>query len=168
MTHNPLRTATARRWLATAAVTAAALGGATAIASADTTPPPADNSAAPPAVEDFAYPGAAAITKVKLLRGDGRILLADCKQPTHIQIGTLAPGNPDNQICFTVAGTTGNLSLQLPDVFYLQTSGGRSVRAGLTSGGTSQTVDVPTNGFKPVGVGNTGTAASLVELTVTG
>ncbi|MET8545031.1 hypothetical protein ABZW03_30960, partial [Kitasatospora sp. NPDC004799] len=113
-------------------------------------------------------PGAAAITKVKLLRGDGHILLAaDCAK-SQIQIGTLAPGNPDNQICFTVTGTTGNLSLQLPDVFYIQTSGGRSVRAGLTSGSTSQTVDVPTNGFKPVGVGSTGTAASLVELTVTG
>ncbi|MFG2204627.1 hypothetical protein [Kitasatospora sp. NPDC048715] len=167
MTDNPSRTRrTARRWLATAAVTAAALGGATAIAAADTTP--ADNSAAPPAVEDFSYPGAAAITKVKLLRGDGHILLADCGKPNQIQIGTLAPGNPDNQICFTVTGTTGNLSLQLPDVFFIQTSGGRAVRAGLTVGTTTQTVDVPTNGFQGVGEGTGGDKAALVELTVTG
>ncbi|MET8546033.1 hypothetical protein ABZW03_36190, partial [Kitasatospora sp. NPDC004799] len=113
-------------------------------------------------------PGAAAITKVKLLRGDGHILLAaDCAK-SQIQIGTLAPGNPDNQICFTVTGTTGSLSLQLPDVFFVQTSGGRSVRAGLTVGTASQTVDVPTNGFKGVGVGTGGSPAALVELTVTG
>ncbi|MFE4362611.1 hypothetical protein [Kitasatospora sp. NPDC056808] len=172
MTHTPLRDtrrtgrATAGRWLAASAVTATALVGATAIAAADTTP--ADNSAAPPAVEDFAYPGAAAITKVKLLRGDGHILLGDCAKPTQIQVWTLAPGNPDNQICFTVSGTTGSLSLQLPEVFAIQTAGGRAVRAGLTTGTTQQTLDVPKDGFKSVGEGNNGASTSLVELTVTG
>ncbi|MFB7126592.1 hypothetical protein [Kitasatospora sp. NPDC056273] len=172
MTHTPLRTAgrtgraTAGRWLAAAAVTATALAGATTLAAADTTP--ADNSAAPPAVEDFAYPGAAAITKVKLLRGDGHILLGECSKPNQIQVWTMAPGNPDNQICFTVSGTTGSLTLELPQVFAIQTSGGHAVRAGLTDGTTQQTLDVPKDGFQPVGKGSNGNATSLLELTVTG
>ncbi|MFG2919139.1 hypothetical protein ACGF0D_40450 [Kitasatospora sp. NPDC048298] len=174
MTHTPLRDTrrtgrtTARRWLAAAAVTATALAGATAIASADTTPPPADNSAAPPAVEDFTYPGADTVTKVKLGRGDGHILLGDCAKPTQIQIWTRAPGNPDNRICFTVAGTTGTLTLQLPDVFAVQTSGGRSLKVGLTVDGAAQTLDVPKDGFKGIGEGTSGNPAGITELTVTG
>ncbi|SOB85519.1 hypothetical protein [Streptomyces sp. 1331.2] len=172
MTHNPPRTAkttgrtTARRWTAALAATTAALLGATALAAADTTPP-ADNSAAPPAVEDFSYPGATAITRVKLIRGDGHILLGDCAKPTQIQIWTRAPGNPDNKICFTADGTTGSLTLQLPDVFALQTTG-RAIRAGLTAGTATQTLDIPKDGFKGTGEGTGSAPTSLVELTVTG
>ncbi|MGW7441940.1 hypothetical protein [Kitasatospora sp. NPDC054795] len=174
MTHPPHREArktsrsTVRWWLAAAAMTAAALAGASAIASADTTPPPSDDSAAPSAVEDFSYPSSADITKVKLLRGDGHVLLGDCANPSQIQIWTRAPGNPDNKVCFTVAGTTGFLTLQLPDAFAIQTSGGHSLRAGLTAGATPQSIDVPKDGFKGIGEGINGSPANIVELTVTG
>ncbi|MFD0278606.1 hypothetical protein ACFVHB_32510 [Kitasatospora sp. NPDC127111] len=159
----------ARRWLAAAAVAVPAVIGASSLAAADTTPapPPADASAPPSAVEDFGYPGAGGITKVKLLRGDGHVLLTDCAQPSEIQIWTRAPGNPDNKVCFTAAGTVGTLTLELPDVFAVQTSG-RAVRVGLTVGGAAQTLDVPKDGFQGVGEGTGQAPSTLVDLRITG
>ncbi|MFE2728158.1 hypothetical protein [Kitasatospora sp. NPDC059327] len=155
-----------------------ALGAAVAItacvsvlAAADTTPPAppttADTSAAPLALEDFAYPGANGVIKVKLLRGDGHITLADCSSPSQIQIWTRAPGNTDNRICFAADTTTGFLALELPDVFAVQTSG-RSLRASLTADGGTQTLDVPKDGFKGVGEGVSRAPTTVVELRVTG
>ncbi|WP_316519829.1 hypothetical protein [Kitasatospora brasiliensis] len=128
----------------------------------------ADNSTAPSAVEDFSYPGADTVSRVKLLRGDGRIRLGDCAEPSQIQIWTRAPGNPDNKICFTVAAATGSLSLQLADVFAVQTADGRAVRVGLTADGATQTLDVAKDGFKGVGEGIGASPTAVVELTVTG
>ncbi|MFF4817142.1 hypothetical protein ACFY2K_21420 [Kitasatospora sp. NPDC001309] len=173
MIHTPLAKArktghaALRRWPAIAVAAAATLVGATVFAAADTTPPPSDNSTAPSAVEDFSYPAAASITRVKLVRGDGHILLGDCAKPSQIQVWTRAPGNPDNKICFTATGATGSLVLQLPDVFGVQTSG-RAVRVALTAGTASQTLDVPKDGFKGVGEGLGSAPTNVVELTVTG
>ncbi len=101
------------------------------------------------------------------MHGDGHILLGDCGKPSQIQVWTRAPGNPDNKICFTATDATGSLTLQLPDVFGIQTSG-RAVRVGLTTGTAPQTLDVPADGFKAVGEGTGGTPTSILELTVTG
>ncbi|MFE2413446.1 hypothetical protein ACFXDE_34435 [Kitasatospora sp. NPDC059408] len=159
-----------RGWTAAIAATAAGVFGLSALAAADTTPPPtpaADASAPPTAVEDFSYPGASGISNVKLLRGDGAIVLADCSKPSQIQLWTRAPGNTDNKICFTAPSATGYLSLELPDVFAAQTSG-RAVRVGLTAAGASRSTDVPKNGFTGVGEGLGQTPTTVVELRVTG
>ncbi|MFE2721532.1 hypothetical protein [Kitasatospora sp. NPDC059327] len=156
--------------LASLAATAVLTTGASVLAVADTTAPPSppgDNTIAPPSVEDFGYPGASGITNVKLLRGDGHLLLTDCAQSSHIQIWTRAPGNKDNKVCFTATTATGSLTLELADVFVVQTSG-HSVRAGLTAGGTTQTLDIPKDGFKAVGEGLGQAPTSVVELHVTG
>ncbi|MER6401192.1 hypothetical protein ABT263_34910 [Kitasatospora sp. NPDC001603] len=141
------------------------------LAAADTAPPTpptaADAATAPLALEDFAYPGANGIINVKLLRGDGHVTLADCSGPSQIQIWTRAPGNADNKVCFAADTTTGFLALELADVFAVQTSG-RSLRASLTAGGTTQTLDVPKDGFKGVGEGVSSAPTTVVELRVTG
>ncbi|SOB88858.1 hypothetical protein [Streptomyces sp. 1331.2] len=159
-----------RGWTAALAATAAGVFGLSALAAADTAPPPApptDASVAPPAVEDFSYPGASGISNVKLLRGDGGIMLADCSTPTQIQLWTRAPGNTDNKICFTAPAVTGYLALELPDVFAAQTAG-RAVRVGLTAAGASQSTDVPKDGFTGVGEGLGQAPTTVVELRVTG
>ena len=53
------------------------------VASADDPPQPPSAAKPPALVEDYAYPGADRILTekgIKLKRGDGRILLADCDQ----------------------------------------------------------------------------------------
>ncbi|MFH9355362.1 hypothetical protein [Kitasatospora sp. NPDC017646] len=153
------------------AATIGLTAGAAVLAMADTpaTPPPAEaNDSTPPvAVEDFAYPGASSITKVKLIRGDSGVQLADCSKPSQIQLWTRAPGNPDNRICFTAPSSAGFLTLELPDVFAVQTSG-RSVRVALTAAGASQSTDVPKDGFTGVGEGLGQAPTTVVELRVTG
>ncbi|MFD0276831.1 hypothetical protein ACFVHB_23400 [Kitasatospora sp. NPDC127111] len=140
------------------------------LAAADTAPPSSaagDNATAPPAVEDFGYPGAEAITRVKLLHGDGGILLVDCAKPSQIQLWTRAPGNPGNKVCFAAPAATGWLTLQLPDLFAVQTAG-RSVRAELTTAGATKSLDIPTNGFMGIGEGLGQAPATVVELRITG
>ncbi|MFJ9951737.1 hypothetical protein [Kitasatospora sp. NPDC091207] len=86
---------------------------------------------------------------------------------TAVAIWTRAPGNPDNRVCFSATTTTGFLTLELPDVFAVQTVG-RALHAGLTAGGASQAVDVPKDGFQGVGEGLGQPATTLVEIRVTG
>ncbi|MFF2045880.1 hypothetical protein ACFVVX_36210 [Kitasatospora sp. NPDC058170] len=159
------------RGLLTALATAAGItAGVSVLAVADTpppVPPAAGTSVPPPAVEDFTHPGAEGITNVKLMRGDGRVLLADCAKPSQIQIWTRTPGNAGNKICFTATSTTGSLFLELADVFAVQTAG-RSVQVALTADGASQTLDVPTDGVRGVGEGTGRAPATAVQLTVTG
>ncbi|MFD7581996.1 hypothetical protein [Kitasatospora sp. NPDC059817] len=149
-------------------MTAAAFG--SALATADTPPPTTqatDTPVAPPAVEDFGYPGASGISKVKLLRGDGTVVLTDCAKPSQIQLWTRAPGNTDNKACFTATGPAGFLTLQVPDVFAVQTSD-RSLQVDLTAADTTQSVDVPKDGFKGLGEGLSQAPTTMVQLHVTG
>ncbi|MFB8201242.1 hypothetical protein [Kitasatospora purpeofusca] len=153
-------------WVAAVVVALLAAITCSALATADT-PQPTDNSAAPPAVEDFSYPGAASLNGVKVLRGDGRITLTDCSGPSQIQIWTRAPVNGDGKLCFAAGSATGRLTLELSEVFYIQTSG-RAVRAGLTADGNAQNVDIAKDGYRVVGEGLGQTPTTAVELTVTG
>ncbi|WP_316528075.1 hypothetical protein [Kitasatospora brasiliensis] len=143
--------------------------GVTVLASADTTPPPptTGDNAAPPAVEDFNYPGANTISRIKLLRGDGHIMLADCAKPSQIQLWTRAPGNPDNKVCFTATSTTGQLTLQLADLFAVQTTG-RSLHAELTAADIKKGIDVASDGIAGVGEGLGQEPTTVVELRITG
>ncbi|MCZ4099891.1 MULTISPECIES: hypothetical protein [Streptomyces] len=134
----------------------------------------ADDTAPPSAVEDFAYPNAAKVLAdkgIKLIKGDGHILLVDCADAAaQIKVMTVEDETVGRAgtYCFKVNAKTGYLALEVPRVFYLKTQD-HPITAGLTAGGETQTVDVPQGGFKGVGEGTVGGAQSvLVALHVTG
>ncbi|MFJ7909582.1 hypothetical protein [Kitasatospora sp. NPDC096204] len=157
------------RWLVGGAVVAAVTLGATALASADGAP--ADNSTAPVAVEDFNHPGPAPYPNVKLLRGDGHIMLSDCAVDNQISVLSFdLPNSSGNQICFRATSTTGYLTLEVPNVFRIRTDD-YSVNAKLTTVDGVQSVDIAKGTAASVGIGSgtgTGKPAALLELRITG
>jgi hypothetical protein len=172
----------ARRTLIISCITIATAGaGVASLTAAQAAPQPAaaitqaaSGDTPPSAVEDFQYPGAEKILetkKIKLLRGDGHILLADCNNAVaQIKVMTNAvdPSGSAGTICFQANAKTGYLTLEIPRVFYLETSD-HAITAAITAAGKTQTVAVPTDSFAPVGEGNPGGPHSvLVELRVTG
>ncbi|MFC8453851.1 hypothetical protein [Kitasatospora sp. NPDC057223] len=154
------------RWLAAGLVAIATTFGATAIAVADGTAD--DNSAAPYAVEDFAYPGTSPLPNVKLIQGDGHIVLGDCAAGGQIRV--LSPDIPgDGMICFRATASTGYLTVEIPNVIFIKAEE-HAVRASLTSDGVTQTVNIAKDDGASVGRGSgTGprTPAALLELRVT-
>lgn len=128
----------------------------------------ADDTAPPSAVEDFQYPNAAKILQqrgIKLLKGDGHILLLDAcgssTQQIKVWTGT-------TEICFQANSTTGYLTLEVPDVIRLQT-GEHPISADLTAEGATETVEVAKGSAKSVGEGTVDGAPSvLVAIRVTG
>lgn len=128
----------------------------------------------PVAVEDYTYPGADSILAgqgIKLKKGDGRILLAECDTaPGQIKVYTVkddAVGRKPNY-CFRATAKSGYLTLELPRVFALETED-HPISADLTANGDTTTVEVPKDGFESVGEGTVGGAQSvLVEIRVTG
>ncbi|MEV8389346.1 MULTISPECIES: hypothetical protein [unclassified Streptomyces] len=134
----------------------------------------AGEEAPPFAIEDYSYPGAETIeaTKgIRLKKGDGRILLADCDQTApQIRVMTVKDDNVgrDEIYCFRATAKTGYLTLELPRVFALETAD-HPISANLTADGKTQTVNVGKDDFLSVGEGTVGGAQSvLVELRVTG
>ncbi|QWQ45787.1 hypothetical protein KME66_24450 [Streptomyces sp. YPW6] len=124
----------------------------------------------PSAVEDFSYPGADRISEergIKLKSGDGKLLFVDCS----VGYDVLVESRVDRAgYCFKATGKQGFLTMELPGAYHIWTEG-HPVRAKLTAEGETITVDVPKNGFKPVGESdsNTGRKPSvLVELRITG
>ncbi|MGW2255202.1 hypothetical protein ACWCXH_34210 [Kitasatospora sp. NPDC001660] len=157
------------RWLVAGTLAAATTFGVTAFAAADSVPTPGDSATPPPAVEDFTYPGTSPNPLLKLIRGDGHIVLADCNTTTQIQLWSSAVPSPSGGpgVCFRVTGTTGYLALELPQTFMIQT-GDKAVRANLTADGVAQSVDVAKNGYATVGQALGQKPTMLVELRVTG
>lgn len=133
--------------------------------------------AAPLAIEDYTYPGAAHILAsqgILLKKGDGRILLTDCGLAAdQIKVSTVkdeAAGRKE-MYCFTVIGTTGYLTLELPRVFALEATEDHPISADLTAGGQTTTIRVPKGGFATVGEGDLpsgGKRSVLVEIRVSG
>lgn len=164
----------ARKFLIAAAVGAVVALVGIPLAFAEEAPGQQADGTPPTAVELFGYPGAESIlaTKgIKLVKGDGHILLADCDQtPGQIKVLTVGDDSVgrDDTYCFEATARTGRLTLELPRVFALET-GDHPISADLTANGTTTTVDVPEGGFEPVGEGTVGGARSvLVEIRVTG
>ncbi|WP_344077877.1 hypothetical protein [Streptomyces crystallinus] len=163
-----------KKLLIAGAVTALAAGitvPALAATGAPTTATTADPDTAPPStVEGFAYPGAAKILadrKVKLIKGDGHIVLADACDYSPRQIKVWGR---DRDTCFNVSASTGYLTLEIEKVWGLET-GDHPISADLTSeSGKSLSVDVPKGKYKSVGEGQAGAdeQTTLVELRVTG
>ena len=143
-------------------------------ASADDPPQSPADSNPPVAVEDYGYPGADRILAekgIRLKKGDGRILLADC-DPASQQMRVLTRKddsvNRAGTYCFKAMGKTGRLTLELPQVFAVEAGTDHPIRADLTSNGQTTSVSVPKGGFESVGEGAGGAPSVLVELRVTG
>lgn len=160
----------ARKVLLAGIMIGAVVAGGTALATAapSTAPNVAADAQPPVAVENFSYPRADRILAeqgISLKRGDGRITLATCNEAAdQIKVLTRVGGG---EFCFTATHTTGHLTLELPDVFGIQTES-HPVRAELTAEGRSQTVDVPKNELKGVGEGLGEPPTVLLEIRVTG
>jgi hypothetical protein len=140
----------------------------------------------PNLVEDFNYPGAAAIAaadNVVLVSGDGHILFADCNTGPSNNIGLIkvhstdnVGANHDGLVCFQVTASTGHLELKLPAVYEIRGDGqvpgaGHKGTADLTTDdGTHTTVTINPSGSTPVGIGANPTNAptTLLALNVTG
>jgi hypothetical protein len=148
-------------------------------ASADTPPPSI--------VEDYSYPGAAKILaeqNVKLISGDGHILLADCATAPVGNVGLLKVFTEDEtigsgglgRVCFKITGTTGYLALQVPAVYEIRGDGqqsgyGHHVTASVRSDdGDSADVAVNPSGSTQVGhgIGDGVSPTTLLQLKVTG
>ncbi|MEV4868486.1 hypothetical protein [Streptomyces syringium] len=153
------------------------VGGSTLGVATAATPQPVGDGGLRPAVETFDYPNAAKILKergIALRKGDGHILLADCKVSEDIVVLStrIEEPNPDKgTFCFKVTGSgkTGYLSLEIPKVHNISTKD-FSVRASLTADGQTQNVNVAKNDMEVVGQGHDplGSPTVLVELRVTG
>lgn len=150
---------------------------ASAVSPAETKPAAVAADDAPPfAAEDFSYPNAAKILSekgIKLIKGDGRLLLADCNTAvSQIRVRTVSDATSGRAglYCFTAMGKAGFLTLELPRVTSLETAD-HPIRADLTAEGQTKTIDVPQDDFKPVGEGDIPSGAKrsvLVSLRVTG
>ncbi|RKT87326.1 hypothetical protein SAMN05421805_1334 [Saccharopolyspora antimicrobica] len=145
--------------IATSAGSASALNSEEADAN-NTEPAPA------PAVEEYNYPGADQIFAergIRLIKGDGHIVLADCKSSDpmiKVESVTLPTS------CFRVIGAQGWLTVEIPRV-YLIRGGEHNVSARITVNGKTEAVDIPPGGHKPVGEGSAppgDSPATLVEL----
>lgn len=135
-------------------------------------PVAADETTLPSAVETFDYPNAEKILKeqgITLRKGDGHIILVNCKVASDIVVGTRQ--NVTGRYCFKVTGNgkSGYLALEIPEAFHIKTED-YAVQAKLIAEGETQTVDVPKNGFKGVGEGTPvpGAPTVLVELRING
>jgi len=151
-----------------AVIAAGVLSGGVATASNDNgkAKVAADADAQSNTVEDFNYPGADDIFAsrgIRLKRGDGHIVLADCGAAGAIQVKSRVT---NGDTCFRAIGTRGYLTLEIPSVFLIY-GGDHHTTATLTPpGGASKTYDVPAGLWKPVGESDTGTAAALMEIRI--
>ncbi|MGV9561055.1 hypothetical protein [Streptomyces sp. NPDC003480] len=164
----------ARKIIVSAVVAGFATVGGVSIAAADDPPTPPSSDTPPVAVEDYSYPSADRILTekgIKLKKGDGHIVLADCDQAAQqIRVLTVKDDSVGRQgtYCFKALGTTGRLTLELPRVFGVETAD-HPVSADLTANGSTTTVNVPKDGYQSVGEGTgDGAKSVLVELRVTG
>ncbi|MEO3891335.1 FG-GAP-like repeat-containing protein [Nonomuraea sp. B5E05] len=116
------------------------------------------------------YPGAAEILEaqnVRLISGDGHIVLADCATQAEGDIGLLKIWTTDEaigadgigRVCFKVTASSGVLNLEVPGVYEIRGDGqregtGHEVTAELrTDDGEELTVDVDPDGSTQVGLG---------------
>lgn len=157
-----------RRTLATL-VGAAVVAAAGSLAFGSLTRADAADAGSAGLVEDYSYPGAAAIEAsqhIKLISGDGHIMLAPCGSEDNL-IQVESYNNVDEAMyCFKVIGSTGRLELQIPKVFFVW-AGDEAVTAKVTVNGTEQPpVTVAAGDGEPVGAEDRDNHAVLLELKV--
>ncbi|MFD4613559.1 hypothetical protein [Streptomyces sp. NPDC058451] len=103
------------------------------------------------AVEDFNYPGADKILQEKgivLKRGDGHIVLAECgSQGGLMEIWVRS----QDRVCFSVTGSSGYLSLEIPAVYGIRGAANQSADVTMTVDGEKTHYDIPKGTLTPVG-----------------
>lgn len=163
-----------------------ALGAAiTGFATANASAAPGDAKVAaaadiPSAVEGFTHPGADRILqdrKIVLKRGDGGIMLkpgngdegrAKCSEARDIWVESRL--DEKRGYCFTTAGASGYLTMEIPESFMLWTQD-RAVRATVTADGKSTAYEAEKNDVTPIGESDSTSGEKrsvLVELRITG
>ncbi|CAL9408813.1 MULTISPECIES: hypothetical protein [Streptomyces] len=112
---------------------------------------PAADEAPGYAVEDFNYPQADKILAekgIRLKRGDGHIVLAECKSGTN-QLEVWSYESVE-AICFNVSGNSGWLTMEIPSVFGIR-GNDFNTEVDMTTEGEEKTFDVEKNLWTAVG-----------------
>ncbi|RJQ89677.1 hypothetical protein [Amycolatopsis panacis] len=115
-------------------------------------------------VEDYNYPGRDEILAekhVKLLQGDGRILLADCGEDV-IEVRSREIGT----VCFRSTGAEGWLTVEIPRV-YLGKADSHTVGMRLTDNGKTEDHTLKPQEYAPFGEGVDNQHAPTVLLKIT-
>ncbi|GAA2721486.1 MULTISPECIES: hypothetical protein [Streptomyces] len=104
----------------------------------------------PYAVETFEYPNAEKILaeqKIKLKKGDGHILLAECTgAPELMEVFS----HQNEKVCFRVTGDKGYLSLEIPAVFGVK-GNNYAAQVEMSTGTERKTFPVDKNAWTAVG-----------------
>jgi hypothetical protein len=146
--------------------------GAVAAADAD-----ADADTPSSIVEDYSYPGADQVLQqrgIKLIKGDGHIMLADCgADPDHApadlilvqSYGFGRPGGPN--ACFKTTGTSGYLTMEIAQVFTIRGNDTLAVSAKVSIAQSPAVVEVEKvdpREWQPIGAGANRPDATILEL----
>jgi len=128
-------------------------------------------------VEDYSYPGAAQVEAtrgIKLIKGDGHIMLADCGSDPNlppvnlILVQTSRLGSPDEtNHCFKATGAKGFLTMEVDDVYFIRGEQDRTVAAKVEvqeATPVTETERVDPGEWQPIGIGQGRSAATLLEL----
>ncbi|MER7765139.1 hypothetical protein [Streptomyces sp. NPDC097619] len=157
-----LGTATAAGVLAWAVVAA----GQPSTGSTPTSSKPVAETGPGYAIEDYSYPGADKILAeqgIVLKRGDGHILLADCKSDENL-LKFLARDRAD--VCFKVTADEGFLTLEIPSVHGVRTDDSVKTHLAMTAEGDRVEYDIPAKTWEGVGESVDGREHVLVEIRV--
>ncbi|MGW4113999.1 hypothetical protein ACWEFJ_24280 [Actinosynnema sp. NPDC004786] len=126
-----------------------------------------------PLVETFDYPDADAIfqqRQIRLKKGDGHILLVDCRAGANqIRVESNAFDPPNHLFCFQVTGNSGYLTMEIPNAFLVYGNDYNAVASWTTDTGEVRRSTVRKNDPvpTPIGEGATGTPGVLIELRAT-
>ncbi|MDB4988518.1 MAG: hypothetical protein JWN04_3696 [Myxococcaceae bacterium] len=120
--------------------------------------------------EDFSYPEAEKYraSGIDLKKGDGNLLVVDCKDPKVVapDAVVLKVETIKSTFCFSLHGSSGYLTLELPNVFLITTMS-RPAQATVMSNGQRRVIDLKEPGKSTsIGLEQGANGASLVELRV--
>ncbi len=136
-------------------------GGATALA----------DDPQPELVEDFSYPGAAAIEAargIKLKKGDGHILFVDCADgQNQLKVESTAFPAPKNLFCFKITGAAGNITMELAEAYVVHGNDYNVVATWTDEKGQAHNTTLRKNAPTAIGEGVTGQPGSLIEFNAT-
>jgi len=128
------------------AMTAVHAGAASTTDTADTQPAIEEPGDYPNADQIFAQRG------IRLLKGDGRILLVDCGNRTDVVVveSRIRP-KPGGDFCFHVRAARGYVKLSLPKAYFIRGDGTHVLDAAVTIGDETEVVKVKKDGYTPIG-----------------
>jgi len=125
----------------------------------------------PDLVENFDYPGAAAIEAergIKLKKGDGHILFVQCADgQNQLKVESTAFPAPRNLFCFKIVGAAGHITMELEEAYVVHGNDYNVVAKWTAEDGTAHTTQLRKNAPTAIGEGVTGTPGSLIEFNAT-